>query len=115
MTEERAEGQVLRSDSAGPAGAEGEAERYYPNRIGRLFLLSLEDVMGRNGVSALLNMAGLRERVNNYPSNDLRREYSFAELSRTCQALETMYGQRGARGMELRAGRVAFSLSLIHI
>jgi bacteriochlorophyll 4-vinyl reductase len=74
--------------------------------------MSLEDVMGRNGVNALLNMAGLRERVNNPPPNDLRREYSFGELSTTSQALETMYGQRGARGMELRAGRIAFNYGL---
>ncbi len=106
MTEE----QVLRPDSA--EAADDKAERYYPNKIGRLYLISLEDVMGRNGVSALLNMAGLRERANNYPPSDLRREYPFDELSRTSQALETMYGQRGARGMELRAGRVAFTYGL---
>ncbi|MGC8875082.1 MAG: hypothetical protein ACP5SI_11640, partial [Chloroflexia bacterium] len=43
-----------------PNSPEVEPERYYPNKIGRLFLLSLEDVMGRNGVHALLHMAGLR-------------------------------------------------------
>lgn len=107
MTEE----QVLRPESA-EVSAEEEPERYYPNKIGRLFLMSLEDVMGRNGVSALLHMAGLRDRVNNYPPNDLRREYSFTELARTSAALETMYGVRGARGMELRAGRVAFNYGL---
>ncbi len=109
MTEERAE-EVRQPDTA--IGEAEESERYYPNKIGRLYLLSLEDVMGRNGVNALLNMAGLRERVNNPPPNDLRREYSFTELSTTSQALETMYGQRGARGMELRAGRIAFNYGL---
>jgi len=112
MTEEQAGEQVLRPGVTEAAGVEHEAERYYPNKIGRLYLMSLEEVMGRNGVSALLNMAGLRERVGNYPPNDLRREYSFSELSQTSQALETMYGQRGARGMELRAGRVAFNYGL---
>lgn len=111
MTEERAEEQGLRPD-ADPSASEQEPERFYPSKIGRLYLMSLEEVMGRNGVSALLNMAGLRERANNYPANDLRREYSFSELSTTSQALETMYGQRGARGMELRAGRVAFNYGL---
>ena len=33
--------------------------RFYPNLIARLYLMSLEDVMGRNGVNALLNLAGL--------------------------------------------------------
>ncbi len=112
MAEARNKGQVPNPGAMAPGSPDVEPERYYPNKIGRLFLLSLEEVMGRNGVHALLHMAGLRERVNNYPPNDLRREYPFSELSRTCQALETMYGPRGARGMELRAGRIAFTYGL---
>ncbi|MEM8530915.1 MAG: 4-vinyl reductase [Chloroflexota bacterium] len=86
--------------------------RFYPNLIARLYLLSLEDVMGRNGVSALLNLAGTRHLVNNYPSSNLKREFPFADMSAISQATTTMYGPRGARGMELRAGRYAFNLGL---
>jgi len=86
--------------------------RFYPNLIGRLYLLSLEDVMGRNGVNALLNLAGKRHLVNNYPPSNLKREFPFVDLSNISQATETMYGPRGARGMELRAGRYAFNLGL---
>ena len=58
----------------------GELERlYYPNKIARLYLLSLEDVMGRTGVNALLNMAGMKHLVNTYPPNDLKREFSFKD------------------------------------
>ena len=32
---------------------------YYPNRMGRIILLSMEEVMGRNGVNAVLNLASL--------------------------------------------------------
>lgn len=84
--------------------------RFYPNKIGRLTLLSLEDVMGRNGVNALLNLAGMKHLVNNYPSNDLRREFPFRDLSGIMEAMTVMYGARGSRGMELRAGRYAFNL-----
>jgi len=86
--------------------------RFYPNKIGRLFLLSLEDVMGRNGVNALLNLAGAKHLVNNYPPNDLKREFPFRDVSAISHATETMYGSRGARGMEMRAGRYAFTLGL---
>lgn len=89
-----------------------EQERFYPNLIGRLYLLSLEDVMGRNGVNALLNLAGRRHLVNNYPPANLRREFAFSDLSAISQATHTMYGPRVARGMELRAGRYAFNLGL---
>jgi predicted hydrocarbon binding protein len=86
--------------------------RYYPNLIGRLYLMSLEDVMGRNGVNALLNLAATRHLVNNYPANNLKREFPFSDLSAISKSTETMYGGRGARGMELRAGRYAFNLGL---
>jgi predicted hydrocarbon binding protein len=95
-----------------PHASERHEPRFYPNLIGRLYLLSLEDVMGRNGVHALLHLAGCRHLVNNYPPNNLKREFPFADLARISEATHTMYGQRGARGMELRAGRYAFNLGL---
>ncbi len=98
------------SDERGNANA--LEPRYYPNLIARLYLISLEDVMGRNGVNALLNLAGTRHLVNTYPPNNLKREFPFADLSAISKATDTMYGPRGARGMELRAGRYAFNLGL---
>lgn len=85
---------------------------HYPNRIGRLFYLSLEDVMGVNGVMALLRLANLPQYIEAYPPNDLKREYPFEAIAATSVALSTMYGPRGARGLELRAGRVAFTMGL---
>ncbi len=85
---------------------------YYPNRIGRLCFLSLEEVMGQNGVKALLRLADLQQYIDAYPPNDLKREFPFEAISKYSVALGTMYGPRGARGLELRAGRVAFSLGL---
>ncbi len=32
---------------------------YYPNKMGRIVLLSLEETLGRNGLNAVLNLAGL--------------------------------------------------------
>lgn len=99
--------------SANPSVQQTELEpRFYPNKIARLALLSLEDVMGRNGVNALLNLAGTKHLVNSYPANDYKREFPFSDLSAIMEAMETMYGVRGARGMELRAGRYAFNLGL---
>ncbi|NJP05214.1 MAG: 4-vinyl reductase [Chloroflexaceae bacterium] len=85
---------------------------HYPNKIGRLTFLSLEEVMGVNGVKALLRLADLPQFLDTYPPNDLKREFPFEAIAATSDALETMYGPRGARGLELRAGRVAFTLGL---
>jgi hypothetical protein len=85
---------------------------HYPNKIGRLCFLSLEEVMGRNGVKALLRLANLPQFMEEYPPNDLKKEFPFEAIAATEDALNTMYGPRGARGLELRAGRVAFTLGL---
>lgn len=85
---------------------------HYPNKIGRLTFVSLEEVMGENGVKALLRLAELTEFIGAYPPNDLKKEFPFEAIAATSVALGTMYGPRGARGLELRAGRVAFTLGL---
>jgi predicted hydrocarbon binding protein len=80
----------------------------YPNRLGRILLLALEEVIGRNGVNAVLNQAKLRNRINNYPKNNLERNFHFEEVSQIQVALEASYGIRGGRGLALRAGRACF-------
>jgi predicted hydrocarbon binding protein len=65
--------------------------------------------MGKNGINAVLNMAGLSYLIDNYPPDDLKREFDFADFGALNQALEEMYGPRGARGLALRMGRASFS------
>lgn len=84
----------------------------YMNKIGHLYYLSLEEVMGANGVKAVLRLGGLPEYLDAYPPSDFKRGYPFEAQAATSQALHTMYGPRGARGLEMRAGRVAFNLGL---
>lgn len=84
----------------------------FTNKIGHLTYLSLEEVMGANGVKAVLRLANLPDYLDAYPPNDFKRGYPFEAQAATSQALHTMYGPRGARGLEMRAGRVAFNLGL---
>jgi len=85
---------------------------YYPNKMGRIVLLATEEVMGRNGVNAVLNLGKLKHLVNNYPPNNFDRQFLFDDFGRLQQALEEMYGPRGARGLALRAGRAAFKYAI---
>jgi hypothetical protein len=85
---------------------------YYANKIVRISLNSLEEVMGKNGVNAILNLAHLSHLIDNYPPDNLERQFDFADFSAINLALEEMYGPRGGRGLALRAGRVAFADSL---
>jgi len=85
---------------------------YYANKITRITIEALEDVMGKNGLNAILNLAGLPHLIDNYPPNNLEREFDFADFSAINLALEEMYGPRGGRGLALRAGRAAFAGAL---
>ncbi len=85
---------------------------YYPNKIANIALKALEDVMGKNGVNAILNLANLQHLIDNYPPPNLNREYDFAYFSAIWGALEEMYGPRGGRGLALRAGRATFAEGL---
>lgn len=81
---------------------------YYPNKTSRIAILAFEDVMGKNGINAILNLAGLPELIDNYPPDNLERRFDFADFSAINGALEEMYGPRGGRGLALRAGRATF-------
>ncbi len=84
----------------------------YPNKMGRIILLALEEVMGKNGVNAILNMAKLQHLIDNYPPDNLEKAFPFEDYSALNQALEDMYGPRGGRGLALRAGRACFAQGL---
>jgi hypothetical protein len=85
---------------------------YYPNKIARIAITAIEDVMGKNGLNAILNLAGLSHLIDNYPPDNLERQFDFADFSGINGALEEMYGPRGGRGLALRAGRATFAEGL---
>jgi predicted hydrocarbon binding protein len=85
---------------------------YYPNKIARIYIMAMEDVMGKNGLNAILNLAGLQNYIDNYPPDNLERQFDFADFTALNAALEDMYGPRGGRGLALRAGRACFSQGL---
>jgi predicted hydrocarbon binding protein len=85
---------------------------YYNNMMARIYLDALEDVMGKNGTSAVLNLAGLVDLIDSFPPNNLSREFDFADFGALGQAIDDMYGPRGGRGLALRAGRATFADAL---
>jgi predicted hydrocarbon binding protein len=82
---------------------------YYANKFTLIALQAYEDVMGKNGLNSILNLAGLNHLVDNYPPDNLEREFDFADFTAIHIALEEMYGPRGGRGLALRAGRATFN------
>lgn len=78
---------------------------YYPNRWPRIILESTEEIVGKKGVNALLNLAGLQVYIDNYPPDNMKKEFPFEHLGKLQQAYWDMYGPRGARAFAIRAGK----------
>ena len=94
------------------SAVDGSPEYFFSNKMGRIFLLAMEDVMGPNGVNAILNLARLQDRIGSLPPNNFDFEYPFDELGRLMQALEEMYGPRSGRNLAMRVGRSCFRLGI---
>ncbi|NJC95035.1 MAG: 4-vinyl reductase [Anaerolineales bacterium] len=82
---------------------------FYPNQMGRIILLSMEEVMGRTGVHAILKLASLPSLIENYPPDDAELAFPFSTLSNITGMLEQAYGPHGGRGLALRVGRACFN------
>jgi len=84
----------------------------YANQFALITLDAFEQVMGKNGLNAILNLAHLPHVIDHYPPNNLEKQFEFSEYCSINIALEEMYGPRGGRGLALRAGRALFADAL---
>ncbi|MGZ6347527.1 MAG: V4R domain-containing protein [Anaerolineales bacterium] len=82
---------------------------YNTNKFARIALQAYEEVMGKNGLNAILNLASLGNLIDNYPPDNLERQFDFADYTAIHVGLEELYGPRGGRGLALRAGKSTFS------
>lgn len=87
-------------------------DRMMPNDALRILFLSIEEVMGRDGMRAALHGAKLERYIDNYPPKNLELQVKFSEYGAVEQAVEDFYGPRGARAMLLRVGRATFNYGI---
>ena len=85
---------------------------YYPNRIGRLYLEALAELLGESGLNALLNLLELKHFIGSLPPDDLERAFNFADFSNLNMGLEIAYGPRGGQRLANQSGRLAFARGL---
>ena len=85
------------------------SQYYYPNRMGRIILLSMNEVMGQTGVNAVLRLASLSSLIDNYPPDNTERGFPFSTVSDLSEMMEQVYGPHGGRGLSLRVGRACFN------
>lgn len=85
---------------------------HYPQKMGRIMLLGMKEVMGRNGVDTVLRFASLDSIDQTGPLGRGQSAFSFEVVSLLQRTLEQIYGPRGGRGLALRIGRACFKYGL---
>lgn len=82
---------------------------YYANVLAHVTLRSIEEVVGTNGMNAILKHAGLGDLINNYPPKNWEKAFDFNDYSAVNHAIHDIYGMRGGRTLAIRAGRATFA------
>lgn len=85
---------------------------FYPLKMGKIIKLGMDEVMGLNGVDALLHLAPLENFIQNSSQINEKNAFPFETISLLQSALEQAYGPRGGRGLALRVGRACFKYGL---
>jgi predicted hydrocarbon binding protein len=83
----------------------------YPNKLGRLYLTSLEEALRHSGYVALLNWVDLADLAGNPPPDNWAKEFDYARLARLDNGLTELYGPRGGQ-LATRAGQRFFERGL---
>lgn len=81
---------------------------HVPNRIARYMIVTLQDLMGENGLNAVLKQSGLPSFNEICPPDTMDNAFDFALYSGICAAVANTYGPRGARVFLIRAGKAGF-------
>lgn len=79
----------------------------YVNALFLQMVRGIEEVMGTNGLNAVLKSSGLDRYVNQPPPNDLDSGVLAREYAQLNEAIETFTGRAG-KGMLQRIGRSSF-------
>jgi predicted hydrocarbon binding protein len=85
---------------------------FYSKRMGQAVLLAMEEILGRGGVNAVLNLVNLPAYINDLPANSRVLEFPFMHISLLQSGLESAYGPRAGRGLALRVGRAFLKYGL---
>src|SRR5262245_47092140 len=81
---------------------------YYPNKMARYYVQSIEKTVGPDAMRKVFEVAGIPLELCP-PPNDFARNFDFAYFAAIGVGLEKLYGARGERGLALHAGRATYS------
>ena len=85
-----------------------ESGFFNTNKFARIYLESIREITGANGLLTILNFTHLPSLDKDIPPDNMDRAFDFSHFSMINKSLEEIYGERGGRGLALRIGRTTF-------
>ncbi len=78
----------------------------------RIYLETIENIVGPHGLKSVLNYAHLEKYIDNFPPSNSCVEIPLEDIQSLCLSLLEMFGQKGVRSLQLRVGRQLAQRSL---
>jgi predicted hydrocarbon binding protein len=75
------------------------------NFLMRTYLMTVQTVLGPNGLKSILNYSHLKEYIDSLPPDNNELEIPVEEVQALFRSLTELFGGKGARGLQLRVGR----------
>jgi predicted hydrocarbon binding protein len=104
----RADGPLTPAQDTGPddlGQKEVPVKDHIPNSIMYVSLLTLGEILGENGLNAVLTYGDLKKYRGTFPPNNDKLEIHTAEFTQLNAAVIDIFGEKGARPLLYTSGR----------
>lgn len=79
---------------------------FISNMTFRVVLLGIQEIIGENGLSSLLNYTGLKHYIDNFPPNNHEKNRcKSSEITRLDQGIADIFGEKGANAILFQVGK----------
>ncbi len=85
---------------------------FYPDCLGRILLLAMDEILGPGGAKSVLTFANLPKLIEQKPACSRELKFPFQDVSQIQTALEGVYGVRAGQGLSCRIGQASYKFIL---
>jgi predicted hydrocarbon binding protein len=85
-------------------------KEYIPNSMMYVTLLTVQEIIGENGLNSILNYSGLTGYRGHFPPNNDDLETPGSDFAAVVRGIIAVFGEKGARPLLYKAGRRGFQL-----
>jgi predicted hydrocarbon binding protein len=83
-----------------------------PNSMMYVTLLTVEEILGKNGLNSILNLGKMNHYRDHYPPNNEEMEIPVEHFMKVISTAIEIYGENGAKSVLYNCGRKAFRIIL---